>query len=115
MSTVPVPANTAFTDDNGRLTQAGIQYLRDLGRAASSWAVGDYRQSAVSDLGPNWLKCDGTAFKKTDYPALEKVLAPITASTSTDTRQLPFVGPVFDSTHPGPGGPAVINWFIRAA
>lgn len=78
------------------------------------WLVGDYRQSAKASLGSLWLLCDGSSFSRTTYPALEAVLAPITALGPTGTRLLPQMPVVYDPAHPNPGDPPVLQTWIKA-
>lgn len=106
-------AQTAATSAQTDATSALAQ-LATITSSPSLWTAGDYKQSAQA-LGTGWLECDGSEFDTATYPGLEAVLSGITAPGATaGTRKLPGIAAVYDDAHPGPGGPAVIRWFVRA-
>lgn len=103
-------ATAAQTSANNALAQ-----LATINSSPSLWTAGDYKPSAQA-LGTGWLACDGSDFSTATYPALAAVLSGITApgGGGAGTQKLPSIAPVFDAAHPGPGGPAVLTWYVRA-
>lgn len=63
----------------------GNSYAVQLG--GDVFQIGDIKESVRTDLGPDWLLCNGAAVSPYDYPALSAVLPnnTSTASIQTDT------------------------------
>ena len=72
------PQNAALADASGQTSQSWAKFFAALARQANGadWQIGDYRQTVRTDLGKDWLLCDGSLIYATDYPDLVPLLAP---------------------------------------
>jgi hypothetical protein len=102
-------ADAAQTDATTALSQIVALTL------ANTWAVGDYRPSAAATLGPDWLECDGSDVASATYPDLYTAIGSITGpGAGAGTFKLPGLEAIFDVASPGPAGPPILRWYVRA-
>lgn len=106
------PGNAAVLDMNGQMSQAWRQYINRLG--TGGFQVGDYLQTARSDIGGPWLLCDGSVVAQADYPALFAVLKGLIAEGPNATFFLPLINAVYGADHPAPDGPPIMQTWIKA-
>jgi hypothetical protein len=103
------PANEAVQTSDGILNQSWANHFQDTANAIDG-RVGDYRQTALADAGPNWLLCDGRAVSDVQFAELSAIIKPITGpGTVAGTFMLPSIPPTI-----GPSGAALIATWIKA-
>lgn len=81
-----------FTDTETSIAglEDGLQELREeLNlKAEEIQPVGSIRYSAAADMGPDWLKCDGSFVSEDDYPELVTALGKLTPGVDSYTELL---------------------------
>lgn len=104
------PANEPVQNANGALADTWRAHFQDVADlAGSAWLVGDFKQTVVADLGPNWLLCDGRLLMDADYPDLAALLKANTSNAGSGQFRLPTVA----ATAAGEDGATVQTW-VRA-
>ena len=107
-----VVAGGANTASNQALIQAGQALAAVIALQSNAWVVGDYRPHESSDLGPDWLRCDGGRHSIDTYPELFARLNGRTGPPTVDGFATPQIEPI---TNPPPtDGQPVLYWHIRA-
>lgn len=111
MTSLAPPQNATLADSGGQTAQAWTKFFANLAKQAQAadWQVGDYRQTARTDLGKNWLLCNGSLIQRADYPDLVLLLAPGQTPPAMAWR-LPSIASLDGNS---PGIPAQ-QTFIRA-
>ncbi len=101
MKSLVPPQNATLADGGGQASQAWTKFMSALAKQAhaADWQVGDYRQTARTDLGKSWLLCDGRQIQRADYPDLVPLLAPGQTPPATSAR-LPSI-PSLDGNSAG--------------
>lgn len=88
------PANEQVQDADGNLSNAWRAHFQDVANATAI-PVGDYRQTALAKLGPDWLLCNGQIENDADYPALSAVIKPVIGpGAAAGTFVLPSIPPL---------------------